>query len=767
MANKLAGRVAWLLILYSCILGTARAQRIQVLDDENGAPLQGVLVAAKQHRTGTDSGGYATLPGDLAASDSITLSFVGYEARTLTRSQLDALTPPRVVRLKFATKTLRGVSVETAGTPLRNTTVGEAISLDDLNRHIDTDLGGILAGTKGISLISSGTNSSSPVIHGMSGHRILIVNNGVRQEYQQWNHHFAPLIDMHAAGEVAVLKGAESVRYGGDALGGVIVVNEAPLPYGTTGLAGTIGTHYASNGHAIGGSGELEGTLGRSGSLVYRVQVGYSNAGDRSTAHYLLNNTGSRELSTQATIGWQKPEYGMELTYSLIRHREGTFFGAKMGSAELLKERLQIGRPLEVAPFSRAIAYPLHEAQHHYVRAKAFWQTPTLGHLELLLAYQQDRQNEYHIRRMNRSNIPSVALTLDNVQGDLVWKKAYHSSWSSEVGVHGAYINNHNRPGTGVVPLIPNYVEATGGLYGIQKYHATNWGTELGARVDGLYLNASGIDAYSRHYGGERRYTNATYALGAHYHISDALHLRTQLGTAWRAPHVGELWSDGVDASGGIYLRGDSTMHSERSTKWIASLTYQTKTLEVSAEGYLQWVDGYLYREPTGETFTVVSGAYPLFQYRQTSAALHGADLSICWSPLSYLTYRALTGMIWACERSTGRYLPYIPPFRFSQELEVTLPFLEKSYLTLEHRYVAQQKRFDPETDLVPYAPPAYHLVGLRGGTRIPLKGEQALEILLQVDNLFNKEYKEYTNLARYYAHEAGRDIKVALRYHF
>ncbi len=767
MAKKIAKRVAMMVALLSIHVAFAQAQQVRVLDADRGTPLPGVLVATKGHRTGTNLDGYARLPKSVLDGDSITFSFIGYESQTHTLYSLKRRQPSMVVRLKFATETLAGVSVERTAPVVPITTIGEAIRTAELQRHIDSDLGEILSGVKGISLISSGTTTSSPVIHGMSGNRILIINNGVRQEYQQWNHHFAPLIDMGTAGEVAVLKGAESVRYGGDALGGVIVVNPEPLPYESATTSGIVDSHYSTNGHAMGASASVAGTLDRAGTMAYRIQAGYGNAGDRSTAHYLLNNTGSREINLQGTIGWRKERQGVEVTYSLIRHREGTFFGAKMGSADLLKQRIELGRPPETDPFSRVIAYPMHQAQHHYLQAKGFYQTPQLGRMDLLIAYQQDRQNEYHIRRMNRSNIPSVALTLDNIQTDLSWKKAYHTHWSSEIGLHGAYSNNHNRPKTGVVPLIPNYVELTGGLYGIQKYHSDSWGAELGIRLDGLYLNASGIDAYSRHYGGVRHYTNTTYTLGAHYHLSEHLHARSQLGTAWRAPHVGELWSDGVDASGGIYLQGDSTMRSERSTKWITALTYDTSKLEVSLEGYLQWVDGYIYREPTGEYFTVISGAYPLFRNRQTSATLHGADLSLRWTPLPYFHYRLLTGMIWAGERTTGRYLPYIPPFRLSQEVELDLPWGKKSYITLEHRYVARQKRFDPETDLIPYAPPAYHLFGLKAGTEISMGQKQRLELLLQVDNLLNREYKEYTNLARYYAHDAGRDIKVAVRYKF
>ena len=763
--------VALLIGLLACGQALADQPRkfsLTVVDSEDGAPLPGVVVTVGKTRAVSSADGRVTI--NLSGTDSerkVTFSLVGYATVTKTAGELLRMGDKAVVRLTFETTTLGGVAVEAERPLPSSSAVGERINGEELASAAAESLAEVLSSVKGLSMISSGTTSSVPVIQGMSGERILIVANGVRQEGQQWNSDLGPEVDAASAGSITVLKGAESVRYGSDALGGVILVDEAPLPYGGKLFGGRLLGQYGTNGRTYSARAVAEGAFGPGRDLAYRIQGSYTNGGDRSTARYILNNTGIREYSLQAALGWQKSRYGAELNYALTGHQEGILYEAKMGNIEQLKERIENGRPLVELPFSRQIDYPRHEGIHQYLSAKGHYVSDKLGRFELRLSYQKDDQDEYHYRRMMRSEIPSVSLTLHNAQGELKWRKSYLEHWSSEAGLQGQFSKNTNLPGTGVVPLIPNYVEASGGLYFIQKYHADRGGLEAGARGDLAYLDALGIDAYSQTYGGTRTFQNFTYTLGGHYHLTPELTLVSNYGTAWRAPHVGELWSNGIDSTGSLYLKGDSTMTSEVSRKWITSLSYEHEGVTVGLEGYLTWMKGYIYKEPTGETFNVISGVYPLFRYRQTAATIHGLDGEITWQIMPWMRYHVTAGMIWAAERGTGRYLPYIPPFRLGQELTFVLPFWEKSFIELGHRYTAEQKRFDPETDLIPFAPPAYNLFGMRAGTTYRFSDQTALTLLLSIENLFNLEYKEYTNLARYYSHEAGRDIRVTLRYDF
>lgn len=748
------------LLTLMTLSAAAQSWRVTVLDAEDRQPLPGVILRLGRHTYLTDGSGLALVPTDAGQrGDRLVGSFVGYDPFVIPVANLRDTT----VYIHPARELLGTVEVVAQRTPKERTMVGEVITSDDLHRTIRQDLTDALTMIKGVSSIGTGSGEGVPVIHGLSGNRILIIRNGVRQEAQQWNVDFGTRLHAGHAGMITVLKGAESVRYGSDALGGVIIVDSPLLPYGER-TSGRVGAEYGSNGRSFGADLALAGSP--MPSIAYRLQAAYANAGDRSTATYLLNNTGSRAGDLDLSLGWKGEKGLVELFYNLSDHDEGIYFGAQLGSVDQLQERIRLGRPVETAPFSRSIAFPRHRSVHYNLRLRGEYHSDHLGTLALCLAYQRDRQREYHFRRMDRSSIPSVSLTLDNAQGDFTWSKNY-GPWSSEVGSGVTYSNNYNQPGTGVVPLIPNYVRLSGGLYGVQKYQTERLALEAGGRVDALYLNAEGIDLYSRSYGGERRYLNLTAMAAAHYHLLPSLALTTQLGSAWRAPHVAELWSEGLDAAGGLYLKGDETMGSERALKWIAAIDYSSSALRASIEGYLQWIGGYIYKAPTGDFFPVLSGVYPLFRYRSTSAFLRGVDAEVRWSLTDRISYRVLGGIVLGNERSTGRYLPFIPPFRLTQTLDVKLPLWRETTIGLSHKYVAMQRRFDPEQDLIPYAPPAYHLLGLEAGTMIPLSGEQSLSIALSVSNLLNKEYKEYTNLSRYYAHDLGRDVRLAVTYHF
>ena len=92
-------------------------------------------------------------------------------------------------------------------------------------------LGESLQKITGVTVLQTGNNIYKPVIQGLHSSRVLILNNGIRQEGQQWGSEHAPEIDPYIANRLTVIKGAASVRYGGDAIGGVILVEPRLLQY--------------------------------------------------------------------------------------------------------------------------------------------------------------------------------------------------------------------------------------------------------------------------------------------------------------------------------------------------------------------------------------------------------------------------------------------------------------------------------------------------------------------------------------------------------
>ena len=630
-----------------------------------------------------------------------------------------------------------------------------------IDRSMGKSLASILEHVSGVSSIQTGTTVAKPVINGMYGNRILIVNNGARQTGQQWGVDHAPEIDQNSSGSIEIIKGAESVRYGSEALGGIIVMNQKALPYGQTALSGHLRTLYGNSGKRYSVVAQAEGTMPFSKNLAWRLQGTYANSGDQSTAKYVLNNTGYREHDFSASLGYKLNALKLEGYYSMYNLKLGVLNSAQLGSEDLLKERIALGQPAEVYPYSRHINYPFQQIVHHTAIGKVYFDAGKYGNFFWQTAFQADDRQENRIRRMNLSYIPAVSMYLTSFQNQLKWNLAYNK-WNTEAGATYLHIRNRNQTGTGVVPLIPNYTEYDLGIYAIQKYRNGNWTAEAGIRFDNQETRASGYDYTGKLYGGHHVFSNFSYNLGTSYRFNEQLKLTSNLGLAWRAPHVHELYSNGNELGSGMFVMGDSTMHSEQSTKWVTSLSYRSAFAEVRVDAYLQWINGYIYDEPLkGRYVTVISGSYPLFQYKQTDAFFRGIDFDV--------QYHLLSGLIWANEKQTGNYLPYIPSARFDHDITWEDIRVGKSnaWLQLKHRLVLKQTRFNPANDLIDFTPPTYNLFGLEAGIDWPLGERNKLRMLLAADNLFNKEYKEYTNRSRYYAHDMGRDIRFSIGWFF
>ena len=89
----------------------------------------------------------------------------------------------------------------------------------------NTNLADMLASVSGVSVLKNGSGISKPIIHGLYGNRVTILNNGLVQAGQQWGNDHAPEIDPFVADHISVVKGAGSLQYGSGAIGGVVMVD--------------------------------------------------------------------------------------------------------------------------------------------------------------------------------------------------------------------------------------------------------------------------------------------------------------------------------------------------------------------------------------------------------------------------------------------------------------------------------------------------------------------------------------------------------------
>ncbi len=708
-----------------------------IVEDKAGQPLPSAVVHFIGKHFVSDTKGRVNIPNLAKGKYPIKVNYLGfldYEAIVA----IPAVNPYKVV-MQEEVNQLAGTTL--IGHVAKPVTASVAIDKPKLQQKSGEELAKVLTTVAGVSMIQTGATIAKPVIHGLHSNRILILNNEVRQEGQQWGADHAPEIDPAVADKITVIKGADAVRYGSDALGGVVVIAPNQLPYGD-GLHGQLSPSFASNGRKSATTLKLESGLPGLLHWAWRVQGTLKRLGDIHTADYMLNNTAAAEANFSAAIGMRQEAGSAELFYSRYENESGVFYGSHIGNLDDLLARFEIGRPLTTYPFSYSIEAPKQKVIHHLLKAKAYYFLPFGGKLTAQYAFQKDIRQEFSVRRLDRTRIPALNMWLTTHLAEVFWENMDTQHWKTLVGGSFSLQDNYNQPGTGVVPVIPNFASVGYGAFAIEKYHKDNWNAEAGLRYDYKYLSADGYDMYSQRYGGEHDFHNITYSLGGAWQATPHTALSSNIGVAWRAPQVNELYSSGLHHGAGTYNLGEASLSPETGAKWITSLSYThpERGIYLTADAYVQLIKNYIYDYPTGETRTLFSGVYPIFQYTQADALFRGVDIDASlrlaqWGAFAQrLSYGLRGSVVFANELKTDRYFPFIPAPRLSQSLEWKAQpkgLFQTLEASIGHTFVAKQTRFEPSQELVATTPDAYHLFEAAVGGTIAIAEQQTLPVRL------------------------------------
>ena len=744
-----------------------------IIEDKGGQPLPSAVVHFVGKHFVSDSNGKVSIPKLSQGKYPIKVNYLGF----LDYEAIITIPAPNPYRVTMQEEVNQLAGTTLIGHVAKPVTATVAIDKPKLQQKSGEELAKMLTTVTGVSMIQTGATIAKPVIHGLHSNRILILNNEVRQEGQQWGADHAPEIDPAVADRIAVVKGADAVSYGSDALGGVVVITPNKLPYGD-GLHGQISPSFASNGRKTATTLKLESGVPHLHHWAWRLQGTLKRSGDIHTADYMLNNTAAAEANFSAAIGMQQETGAAELFYSRYENESSVFYGSHIGNLDDLLARFEIGRPLTTYPFSYSIQAPKQKVVHHLLKAKAYYFLPFGGKLTAQYAFQKDIRQEFSVRRLDRTRIPALNMWLTTHLAEVFWENMDAPHWKTLLGGSFSLQDNYNQPGTGVVPVIPNFASVSYGAFAIEKYHKDNWNAEAGLRYDYKYLSADGYDMYSQRYGGEHNFHNITYSLGGAWQATPHSSLSSNIGVAWRAPQVNELYSSGLHHGAGTYNLGEASLSPETGAKWITSLSYNhpDRGVRLTADAYVQLIKNYIYDYPTGEVRTLFSGVYPIFQYTQADAFFRGVDLDASvrlakWGALAQsLSYGLRGSVVFANELKTHRYFPFIPAPRLSQSLEwKSQPkgLFQSLEASIGHTFVAKQTRFEPSQELVATTPDAYHLFEAAIGGTIAIGEQQTLSVRLSAENLFNQLYKEYTNRFRYYTHDLGRNVYLRLNYNF
>jgi iron complex outermembrane recepter protein len=668
-----------------------------------------------------------------------------------------------------------------------------------LSESAGKSLGESLKEIPGVSSIQAGPGIFKPVIHGVHSQRVLILNYGIRQEGQQWGAEHAPEIDPLMASNIVVIKDASSIKYGTDAIGGVVIVNPAPLPLQGN-IGGSVNTIFQSNGRSGTLSAMLEGGVGKIDGLGWRVQGTAKRAGDFHTPDYSLTNSGLRELNYSAATGYHNKRFGIEIFFSHFSTELGILKGTSIGNIDDLLNAMEREPPQYTTGFSYDISEPRQEVQHDLLKVNGEINRDR-SVLRFQYGFQNNSRKEFDIRIGDRSKKPAIDLQLSTHTLDAEWQSTSSEKYSVSAGLTGMLQNNKNIPGTDVIPFIPNFSSQSAGAFVITKFNSPKWIVDVGARYDYRKYSVSGYNVSNALYRSGFDFQNVSATAGATRGLRKNESVKFNLSSSWRPPHVAELYSSGTHQSAAAIeyglLLNDSTSEvrnvdefnfkNEQAFKFVTTYDRQWKSVHVELSGYVNYITNYIYLKPTGITQTL-RGVFPYFLYTQTDALFIGADLSGTWQATTHISVTPKASLLRASDERNSDYLVFIPSNRY----EVALRYdghdhfkPNDFYFESKAKYVDRQRRA-PRVVTVPEiiqaydegrnifeendanfdfaaAPSGYFLWNVSTGFSVKTKAMK-YDFRLAAENLLNTSYREYTNRFRYYADDLGRNFMLSVK---
>jgi iron complex outermembrane receptor protein len=680
-----------------------------------------------------------------------------------------------------------------------NSIIEKKIGSDDLERFSSGSLGDALNSLSGVSSLNTGNTVVKPMINGLHSSRVVIINNGVRMEDQEWGAEHAPNVDINSTDNITVIKGAGALQYSGDAIGGIIITESSKVAVKDSLYGKTISTS-ASNGR--GGSVSSQLTKSYKTGWFGTAQGTIKRFGDFEAPNYMLSNTGIFERNASFRVGLNRFKYGFEAYYSLFKNNIGILRASHLGGAQDQVRAINSSRPLIINDFTYDVNSPKQEVTHHLARFKAFKRFDGLGKLSLQYDYQQNSRLEFDIRRGNDRDKASLdlKLTTHSVMLDLETKLSETLNLKS--GMVTRYQNNVANPDTGVRRLIPDYDKYDLGIYGIVDYRLNDqWLLEAGGRFDYTFMDV--FKFYRTSFWESRNYdelfpeivieesnnqiltnpqlnfNNSSATLGANYAFEKEYKISFNYSLASRAPNPSELFSEGLHHSASRIELGDLSFKSEIAHKFTLNFQREHNVFSFSVNPYINTINDFMVIEPTGIQQTI-RGNFQVWEYRQTNAQLLGVDVDAVFEFARNLRYTHQFSLVKGYDQFRDNALINMPSANTKNEIIYRNPEFQNLRLALQSDFVFRQNEFPdnnfevfiPETQTteivdVSTPPDAYHLLNFSSSMDFNMNEKSILTLGFNVTNIANTTYRNYLNRLRFYADDLGRNFLVNIKINY
>jgi len=594
----------------------------------------------------------------------------------------------------------------------------------------------------GISQITTGPGIGKPVIRGMYGNRIQVVQQGIRFENQQWQDEHNLGLTETGIDRIEIIRGPASLLYGPEALGGVIhVIEEDQAPSGT--MTGDYRLRMFSNTHGL----LTEAGVKNSGpAFSWKIRAGGESHADYSDGNCdRVLNTRFNSFHLKGGANWKKNNFTSNNSYQFSHD------GAGFILIDTLEHLEPDGR------YSRELSLPHHLVNFHLLTSENCWyrnkskiQLNAGAHLN-------------HRQEQEAGNKISIDMQFNSFNLDLKWNRDISAASRIIIGGSGSYQSNTN---FGSRIIIPDATVREGGLFGCMNHQFSSIFVQAGLRYDirdittfetDLLNSPSNPNPFDEIIPFHKTFHAFNAAAGSSINIHRHFLFKLNLATGYRTPNLAELSSNGLHEGTFRYEVGDIGLKTEQNLGVDGTLEYTSKWINASLSIFYNDLNNYVYLQNTGTQYI---GFY-VYKYMQTNATLTGGEFSLDINPgfISWLTYSGTVSLTEG-KKDDGEFLPFIPPVRITNEIRLSLEklaFFKRPYLKGEIVNVSAQNK----TGLFETPTPDYMLLNCGIGSSFGV-GSSDWQWSLSATNLLNEVYADHLSRIKPLGlNNTGRNINL------
>lgn len=641
------------------------------------------------------------------------------------------------------------------------------LSGDELERNLATSLGATLANEPGVHSAQFGSAVSRPVIHGLGGPRIRVMEDRIDTlDVSVTSADHAVTIEPFIAERIEVLKGSSALLYGSGAIGGVVDVHTGRIPHSVpdAAISGGVESRYDDASDGSNTTIKLNGSVGE--HFAWHIDANWKDGEDYDIPGFAESRRlRALEEEEEHEEGEEEHEEEEEArgelpgsAFDFESYAGGASYIADWGFFGAAVSRIEADYGLpgghahehegeegeEAGEEEGEEGNPILDMEQTRVDLELGVKDPfgPFNNLNLRFGI-----NDYEHQEIEGNG--EVAVDFSNEAWELRGELTYEQDrWAGAIGFQHTD-REFSVIGFEEEAFTPPVDSTDSGIFWVAERSFDNWDLETGARIGRVEHEPETASSES--------FTTYALSIGAVVPLSDNLVLGVLADQSSRAPISEELFSNGPHIVTNAFEVGDPTLDSESATGLSATLTYNGDVWDGTATVYYNRFSDFIYEQATGE----IEDDLPVFLFQQDDADFMGVDLEASvrlaeWNG-GEAKVRGMFDYVKAeLDVSGNQDLPRIPPLRYGAGVSLKFGPVNAAVDYLRVQEQRDTADFELRTD-------SYNDLRIYIGADIPV-GESTIGVFVHGRNLTDDEQRYHTSFIKEFAPAPGRTFEAGVR---